>query len=238
MPDAQPFTFIGSITKNAQDEVTGGVLLEGFPFCPGRVDVDDYDYWTTLSGFKKTDGGTPTQAQIDLSLANAMQLYWNLFSFNGLAENSFDSLTYVEVGQSPQGTGEIVPDRRVCNTSIAGKNSSGGLDITIPGVAIQRLFNSGDFIGYGVNGILVRASASGSSLVFLYSYLGSAAIGPNLADTDYATLDSTDGSFTFHFVGVALGVTTVDASNLVATTSVNSLSTSSRFDSIELYTYP
>tara|TARA_R110000796_G_scaffold14542_1_gene47550 strand:+ start:193 stop:1005 length:813 start_codon:yes stop_codon:yes gene_type:complete len=57
----------------------------GFPFCLPVINVNDspdgtpYEYWITLGGTKK-GGDSPTQAEIDLSLANAMKLWWN---YNG-----------------------------------------------------------------------------------------------------------------------------------------------------------
>ena len=70
MPTATPFTALGA--------------GNGFPFCPVKRNVSVYDYWVTLGGYKKTDTGGPTQAQVDLSLKNAMQLFWNLDGWTGL----------------------------------------------------------------------------------------------------------------------------------------------------------
>ena len=77
MPTATPFTALGR--------------GNGFSFCPNKVDVSGYDYWVTLGGYKKTDTGDPTQAQVNLSLKNAMQLFWNLDGWTGL-------LSFVGVG--------------------------------------------------------------------------------------------------------------------------------------------
>ena len=61
----------------------------GFPFCVPKVDltsgitsstdgsVGPADFWVTLGG---VSSGTASQAQIDLSLNNAMKLYWNQYS--------------------------------------------------------------------------------------------------------------------------------------------------------------
>ena len=71
MPTADSFTALGK--------------GNGFPFCLPAVNVNDspdgtpYEYWITLGGTKK-GGDSPTQAEIDLSLANAMKLFWN---YNG-----------------------------------------------------------------------------------------------------------------------------------------------------------
>lgn len=55
----------------------------GFPFCVDKVDVSGFNYWMTLGGFKKTDGGSPTKKQIELSLFNACRLYWTTYKVNG-----------------------------------------------------------------------------------------------------------------------------------------------------------
>jgi len=83
MPTATEFTALG----------TGN----GFPFCLNKIDVSDrgdgepFDYWVTLGGFKKTDGGSPSQAQIDLSLRNAMKLFWNINKLEGSVTDEEDT---------------------------------------------------------------------------------------------------------------------------------------------------
>jgi len=75
MPTATSFTALGR--------------GNGFPFCAPKVDltsgitsstdgsVGPADFWVTLGG---VSSGTASQAQIDLSLNNAMKLYWNQYS--------------------------------------------------------------------------------------------------------------------------------------------------------------
>ena len=75
MPTADSFTALGR--------------GNGFPFCVPKVDltsgipsstdgsVGPADFWVTLGG---VSSGTASQAQIDLSLNNAMKLYWNQYS--------------------------------------------------------------------------------------------------------------------------------------------------------------
>ena len=75
MPTADSFTALGR--------------GNGFPFCNAKVDltsgvtsstdgsVGAADFWVTLGG---VSSGTASQAQIDLSLNNAMKLYWNQYS--------------------------------------------------------------------------------------------------------------------------------------------------------------
>ena len=50
----------------------------GFPSCPGKVDVSVYDHWVTLGGTEK--GNTATESEKSLSLVNAMRVFWNLHS--------------------------------------------------------------------------------------------------------------------------------------------------------------
>lgn len=50
----------------------------GLGFVPLKRDVSGYDKWQTLGGFKDTDVGSPSDAQIQTSLSNAVNIYWNL----------------------------------------------------------------------------------------------------------------------------------------------------------------
>ena len=50
----------------------------GFPSCLGKVDVSVYDHWVTLGGTRK--GNTATESEKNLSLVNAMRVFWNLHS--------------------------------------------------------------------------------------------------------------------------------------------------------------
>lgn len=63
MPAATPFNALGK--------------GNGFPFCPQKVDVSVYSSWTTLGGYRDTETADPTDAQISLSLKNAVKLFWN-----------------------------------------------------------------------------------------------------------------------------------------------------------------
>jgi hypothetical protein len=84
MPIAQKFKALGA--------------GNGFPFCLNKIDVSDrgdgepFDYWVTLGGFKKTDEGSPSQAQIDLSLRNAMKLFWNINKLEGSVTDEEDTI--------------------------------------------------------------------------------------------------------------------------------------------------
>ena len=57
----------------------------GFPFCPTKFNVYGYDYWTTLSGWSKTNeptSDTAKAASIATSLRLAMKIHWNLYSMD------------------------------------------------------------------------------------------------------------------------------------------------------------
>ena len=71
MPTATSFTALGE--------------GNGFPDCSVKIDVSSFDYWVTLGGFKQSDGGSPTENQINDSLINAMNLVWNCYSFSWTA---------------------------------------------------------------------------------------------------------------------------------------------------------
>jgi len=64
MPTATSFTALGK--------------GNGFRFCPGKLDVSVYDHWITLGGTRK--GNTATESEKNLSLVNAMRVFWNLHS--------------------------------------------------------------------------------------------------------------------------------------------------------------
>ena len=153
----------------------------GFPFCVPEVDVSSFPYWVTMGNFKKTDSGSPTQEQIDLSLSNAMKLFWN---FNGytavLGGNSDDAGTYtIDIDQeeyvllSPSNTAD--PQSRVCNENTS-NNWSLSSDPTLASArcVIQRMFNNSEFVGYGMKfSIGARDSSYPSRDFRFYSYLES-----------------------------------------------------------------
>jgi len=66
MPIAQKFKALGA--------------GNGFTFCPEKFNVSGLTHWVTLGNFNKDDSaaGDPSDAGIDLSLNNAIKLFWNL----------------------------------------------------------------------------------------------------------------------------------------------------------------
>lgn len=68
MPTATPFAALGA--------------GNGFTICLDKTDVSSAPKWVTLGGTQK--GNEPTDAEIKLSLKNAMKLFWDL---NGITYN-------------------------------------------------------------------------------------------------------------------------------------------------------
>ena len=52
----------------------------GFPFCATKKNVSGFTNWITLGG---VSGGSASTSQINVSLVNAMKLWWNLNSITG-----------------------------------------------------------------------------------------------------------------------------------------------------------
>ena len=113
MPTATPFTALGK-GNGFRDCPTGYDFLGDFVY-PSRVNVNDYNVWTTLGGYNSNSGGAVTEAQISLSRSRAMQLYWNLHQVNC-------SLSAVNEGGTNQPYSESItnvsttdePSERVC----------------------------------------------------------------------------------------------------------------------------
>ena len=139
MPTATPFTALGA--------------GNGLAFCPTKVDVSVYDYWTTLSGWSKVStpaGDTAKKESIEESRRLAMKIYWNLYSMNtdidtsvsGDTINQSASLDEVTMLYSSVVDGDTAsatdnpyaePMARVCGTRIcsATTNSNpGGISYT------------------------------------------------------------------------------------------------------------
>ena len=99
--------------------------LNGFPFCVPRVDVDSFDNWITLGGYSSTgelEGVTPSQ--IDLSLKNAMNLWWNFHSITGSynvnsSNSAVGNLEFIKEDhiltvKRENETDDLIPSRRAC----------------------------------------------------------------------------------------------------------------------------
>ena len=148
----------------------------GFPFCLNTIDVLDrgdgnaYDYWVTLGGFKKTDSGLPTQTQINLSLQNAMKLFWNGYKINGTAslDSSYNTASVTD-SRNPNTT-QLEPFERISLNSgfydfnIKHDSTNYGHQNQITFYITPVLLKSGNnFLGYGVKNIMSLAEAGGNS---------------------------------------------------------------------------
>ena len=197
MPTATPFTALGS--------------GNGFPFCMDRAHVDGYDYWTTLSGFKKTNTGNPTQAQIGESLQIASRLWWNSYQWAGNVRWRGESITSATFSLNSDGV-EIEPMDRVCvpsDSSIgsisANADMSSGIDIY--SLAVRNdlrpiaLLRGGELMGYSItltSGEAYDPNFSAYVAVQLSGYANNS--GASEVDYDVGYLDITLGSLNFTVV--------------------------------------
>ena len=113
MPTATPFTALGA-GNGFRGCPTGYDFLGDFVY-PSRVNVNDYNVWTTLGGYNSSSGGAVTEAQISLSRSRAMQLYWNLHQVNCSLSAVAEGNTNTEYNESITNvTTTIEPVDRVC----------------------------------------------------------------------------------------------------------------------------
>ena len=154
MPIAQKFKALGA--------------GNGFPSCVGKLDVSDYDYWTTLSGVNK-DNPDASPELIQESLELAMKLFWNLNGVTGtlggggtaitvdLDEGDFDGATWynADTAEYVRGVNKL-PHERACYSEWAASTgfvSSDDFGTPSDGVRasgkIYRMYNDGNFVGYG-----------------------------------------------------------------------------------------
>lgn len=146
----------------------------GFAECISKVDVSGYDKWQTLGGFKDTDSGSPSDAQLLLSLENAMRFYWNLYGLNPSARSLDDNNSIdIEAGSPSSSPTTIVtvtagaPNTRVCGTDVTANpkvynlpysdsNTSGNYSATVDvDINIVKMYdgstsNDSNYRGYGI----------------------------------------------------------------------------------------
>jgi hypothetical protein len=105
----------------------------GFPFCPTRIDVDDYYDWITLGGTRK--GNTPTEEEIANSFKMAMKFYWNLASikFSAAASASASSpKTSASVSESINTASQSAPEDGVKEPMMRVCGEGGELSLVAP----------------------------------------------------------------------------------------------------------
>jgi hypothetical protein len=148
----------------------------GFASCVGKLDVSDFDYWTTLSGVNK-DNPDASDEEIKESLELAMKLFWNLNGITGKSGSSaapdytvdldegdegFDGANWYEnYGDPPERISDEnkKPQERVCYrhwNAYTGFVDDGGVpsDGVRMAVNIYRMYNGDpssetNFVGYG-----------------------------------------------------------------------------------------
>ena len=151
MPIATPFKALGA--------------GNGFPDCSTKIDVSQYDYWVTLGGFKQSDGGSPTEDQINDSLINAMNLVWNCYSFSWTATSdggeaaSFDN----DANNEFREPSENVHHGNFIGSGLDDQARNGDDQLTarveFSSIAkIQRFYNGDstdedNFVGYGIRAL-------------------------------------------------------------------------------------
>jgi len=148
MPVAYPFSTLGK--------------LNGLPGCVPKVNVSNFDYWTTASGYNKDDfdaSTAVTQEQIDQSLHKIGRLFWNLYRLEiGTYDPQYDPDQLVtEVIIKGDGLGAIQPRERVCSGSLSEEGPqyfSARADLQLQS-GFTRLYkgdttDEANFIGYGL----------------------------------------------------------------------------------------
>ena len=230
----------------------------GFTNCLSKIDVSNYDYWTTLGGNQK--GGSVTEQGKGLS--EAMNLYWNYSKVIGNAESTLNGTT-VSVTEATAGiynftpnsstSNPVPPKDRVCSVSLSGREVvelSGGpsgntnyiASFTNRGTFVRMYDgatnNDNNFVGYGLGGtpFIAFARVVNSATVLLKSYLNESILDSH--DTAYVTVSG------LHYVCEAIGENR-DASLLTASNSgsgylggVDSTwSSAVTITSLESYTY-
>ena len=152
----------------------------GFPSCPGKVDVSVYDHWVTLGGTEK--GNTATESEKSLSLVNAMRVYWNLHSATASFTATWGggSLAFDKSLPNHEYVIEEKPEERICksitqpaasstNMTEAELAETGGFGCGTLGrfeVLPVRMYDgstsyASNFVGYGIS--LLFSGLSGGS---------------------------------------------------------------------------
>tara|TARA_R110001592_G_scaffold119172_2_gene322124 strand:- start:239 stop:1048 length:810 start_codon:yes stop_codon:yes gene_type:complete len=140
----------------------------GFPFCVTRkIDVSSKEKWTTLGGTQK--GSSPSNSEIQTSLANAVKIFWNTNELLGSVASSktstaLPSIIYRKKDSSVFNptTDPEQPKDRACGRSnyfdyrnyyTVGQSNSQKLGFI--NLMIMRMYNGdssneNNFVGYGL----------------------------------------------------------------------------------------
>ena len=150
----------------------------GFPFCLQKVDVSNFDFWTTLSGVSKLSP-TTSDALIQESHISAMSLFWNMEKTSFTATTVDASQTHLAFIENPK--------ERVCESSLYKRvrmtNDAGSqeaLDIEML-LRIVRMYNGVttdevNFVGYGLKSEPYDSGIRRSTGWFLQGLLSEASL--------------------------------------------------------------
>ena len=243
---------------------TNGVYT-GFPSCFDKIDVSEFDLWTTASGYNKDDSAqAPTQSQIDQSLQAVGKLFWNLHKVT--LDTFYDewslSEQFVTVTENGGVDDATEPSERVCGgfVSFSAKTDLNTFVKTLVDLTqasgIQRFYNGAttdeaNFIGYGFGLIDLEAgiyqadstiftSADDLDVTHSLVWLGGYSMDYDTGHTDvYEYIERSD--IHFLFAGHAQGSwAEVDAETLMAKTSNfqnDAIYTKAQITGLEFYTY-
>ena len=244
MLTATPFTALGA--------------GNGFASCLTKVNVDDYDHWTTLSGVNK-DSPATSDALILESLKLAMMIYWNIASVNCEAKaNNLTSEVSIDGDiflKEPSGFAykneydtrdSMTPRQRVCNsyttihTLYDNSESFFRAVRALVGCGVVAMYNEGEFVGYGSgrvepnsgtptnNTASVYAQWGGYCGVHLGGYLNEQ--GSSFLEEAYGYKAISSNSNTFHFCAAATARSSTGGNFYYdATASINPLAARSIF---------
>jgi hypothetical protein len=124
----------------------------GFPSCLEKVDVSNFDFWTTLSGVSKSSP-TTSDALIQESYISAMSLFWTM-------EKTSFTATTVEASQTDLAFTEN-PKERGCNSNMfnqvnitndAGSQTALYIEMQVKIVRMYKDVTTDEvnFVGYGL----------------------------------------------------------------------------------------
>jgi len=215
----------------------------GFPHCVDKVDVSSYGDWVTLGGTRK--GGSPTQGEMDLSLENAMKLFWN---YNGHSVKFTPPVTLIDIDVSsedynlklPTGNDWNSPSSRVCLDDgwLVRNNNTSARESRVDLGGLSRMYDGsidieGNFVGYGIS-FAFSSVFSGYSFKFSSFYPSALPTNTNIA-VKSTTLNG------IPFLGIAVSISTAfiaSISGQVATFSRSSFNTRQiEYSAFDLYTY-
>jgi len=167
----------------------------GFPYCLESVDVSTHDYWITLGGTQK--GSSPEQDEIDLSLVNAMKLFWNYNGHTSSTDFGFEDDLTINIDQgefkSLRSNNQDVslpfaPINRTClvtDYTAYAENLFGHSTIYSPDIV--RMYNDDLFLGYGAKFLTTSTSFIGQLWYFGFVSYVKDVSSTSILSIDYST---------------------------------------------------